>query len=139
MRNPSGLHMPEKFTETIQSCLNRHTSQSSRWNGEARNRFVPLATRQGVCNVFQLHTRLASKSSFAGVAPTTGTTYAPGMFQFAGSGSGSGGGADLCLRKRSSGFGRMEASTGGSSVDTAGGSGRSGLASLGGSPSVEAT
>jgi hypothetical protein len=27
MRNPSGLPMPERSTETVQSCLNRHTSQ----------------------------------------------------------------------------------------------------------------
>jgi hypothetical protein len=33
MRNPSGLPMPKKFTETVQSCLNRHTSQSARWDG----------------------------------------------------------------------------------------------------------
>jgi hypothetical protein len=28
LRNPSGLPMPKRFRETVQSCLNQHTSQS---------------------------------------------------------------------------------------------------------------
>ena len=32
MRNPSGLPMPKEFTATVQSALNKHTSQSSRWS-----------------------------------------------------------------------------------------------------------
>jgi len=31
IRQPSGLNMPKSFTETVQSCLNQHTSQSSVW------------------------------------------------------------------------------------------------------------
>jgi hypothetical protein len=34
MRNPSGLPMPKRFTQTVQSTLNQHTSQSSQWNGK---------------------------------------------------------------------------------------------------------
>jgi hypothetical protein len=37
IRNPSGLPMPKKFPETIQSCLNRHTSQSSRWTRKPKD------------------------------------------------------------------------------------------------------
>ena len=32
LRQPSGLPMPKKFPETIRSCLNSHTSQSSVWS-----------------------------------------------------------------------------------------------------------
>jgi hypothetical protein len=35
IRNPSGLPMPKRFTETVQSCLNRHTIQSSRFTGKS--------------------------------------------------------------------------------------------------------
>jgi hypothetical protein len=31
LREPSGLNMPKRFPETIQSCLNQHTSQSNVW------------------------------------------------------------------------------------------------------------
>jgi hypothetical protein len=34
LRNPSGLPMPKNFTETVQSALNQHTSQSSRFSGK---------------------------------------------------------------------------------------------------------
>jgi hypothetical protein len=37
IRNPSGLPMPKEFNATVQSALNQHTSQSSRWNGKAEN------------------------------------------------------------------------------------------------------
>jgi hypothetical protein len=37
MRNPSGLPMPKQFTKTVQSFLNRHTSQSSLWDGKTEN------------------------------------------------------------------------------------------------------
>ncbi len=33
IRRPSGLPMPKEFDRTVQSFLNTHTSQSSRWNG----------------------------------------------------------------------------------------------------------
>ena len=32
MRNPSGLPMPREFGKTVQSSLNSHSAQSSRWN-----------------------------------------------------------------------------------------------------------
>lgn len=34
MRKPTGLPMPRKFTNTVQSFLNQHTSQSTQWNGK---------------------------------------------------------------------------------------------------------
>jgi hypothetical protein len=32
LRGPAGLPMPKEFARTVQSELNRHTSQSSRWS-----------------------------------------------------------------------------------------------------------
>lgn len=37
MRKPSGLNMPRAFKKTVQSFLNQHTTQSSTWNGRAKN------------------------------------------------------------------------------------------------------
>lgn len=36
-RKPVGLPMPRKFTNTVQSFLNQHTSQSSQWNGKSED------------------------------------------------------------------------------------------------------
>jgi hypothetical protein len=37
MRQPAGLPMPRRFTKTVQSFLNQHTHQSSRWNGKSED------------------------------------------------------------------------------------------------------
>jgi hypothetical protein len=37
MRSPAGLPMPRKFVHTVQSFLNQHTSQSTRWNGKTED------------------------------------------------------------------------------------------------------
>jgi hypothetical protein len=37
IRNPSSLPMPKQFERTVQSAINAHTSQSSRWNGKPEN------------------------------------------------------------------------------------------------------
>lgn len=34
IRNPSGLPEPKALENTVQSALNRHTSQSTRWSGK---------------------------------------------------------------------------------------------------------
>jgi hypothetical protein len=49
MRDSSGLNMPKEFSRTVQSFLNRHTSQSSRWNGKPETDlfYSPKGKRSG--------------------------------------------------------------------------------------------